>query len=191
MVRPNPKAVIVEQIRWRKVIGAFQFAIPVHTKAELLLKEERLLSVMLWIAQSIPHTNRWHPVFVRYLKAIGSRVSVFGGDPGKILPSPTGEGVPGRPHPHHPGSGNKWQTHLVTSSNAFITRSDLILADVPDANGSYTATNPIGDYAGLIAVGKNFYGIFCGDNTPDNTNFPNGVTVPHRCHRWSGCRSNL
>ena len=28
----------------------------------------------------------------------------------------------------------------------------------------------------LVAVGKNFYGIFCGNNTPDNANFPSGVT---------------
>jgi hypothetical protein len=77
---------------------------------------------------------------------------------------------------HNPGSGNKWQTHFMSSSDEFATVTDLTLADVPDANGSYTGPNPIGDYAGVIAVGKNFYGIFSGNNTPDNTNFPNGVT---------------
>ena len=34
----------------------------------------------------------------------------------------------------------------------------------------------IGDYDHLMAVGKNFYGIFSANNTPDMTNFPNGVT---------------
>jgi hypothetical protein len=73
---------------------------------------------------------------------------------------------------HNPGSGNRWETHFET----LVSASDTILADVPDSNGTYTGPNPIGDYAGLIAVGKNFYGIFCGNNTPDNANFPQGVT---------------
>jgi hypothetical protein len=77
---------------------------------------------------------------------------------------------------HNPGSGNRWQTHVVTSSDGFTTVTDSIMADLPDANGTYTGANPIGDYANVIAVGKNFYGVFCGNNTPDNANFPNGVT---------------
>jgi hypothetical protein len=77
----------------------------------------------------------------------------------------------------NPGSGNRWRTHLELSDDGFATApTDLLLADVPDANGSYTGANPIGDYANLIAVGKNFYGTFCGNNTPANANFPNGVT---------------
>jgi hypothetical protein len=28
----------------------------------------------------------------------------------------------------------------------------------------------------MIAVGIDFYGVFCGNNTPNMTNFPNGVT---------------
>src|SRR6185312_12224407 len=49
-------------------------------------------SVMLWIAEAIPSDNRWHAVFQRYLQEIGGRVTVFGGDPGQISPSPTGDG---------------------------------------------------------------------------------------------------
>jgi hypothetical protein len=77
---------------------------------------------------------------------------------------------------HNPGSGNRWQTHFRSSGNGFTTGTDAILADVPDSNGTYAGPNPIGDYAGLIAVGKNFYGIFSGNNTPDMANFPNSVT---------------
>ncbi len=76
---------------------------------------------------------------------------------------------------HNPGTGNQWQTHFQSSSDGFAHANDLVLADVPDSNGSYTGPNPIGDYAGLIAVGKNFYGTFCGNNTPDLANFPNNV----------------
>jgi hypothetical protein len=77
---------------------------------------------------------------------------------------------------HNPGSGNRWQTHFQYSKDVFGTATDIVLADLADNKGSYTGPNPIGDYAGLISVGKNFYGIFCGFNTPDNANFPQGVT---------------
>src|SRR6185295_14045779 len=52
----------------------------------------------------------------------------------------------------------------------------LTLADLPDSQGSYGGVNTIGDYINLIAVNKDFYGVFSGFNTPDNANFPNGVT---------------
>jgi hypothetical protein len=80
------------RIEWRRVLGAFQLTIPVKPKAALLEREERLLSVLRWIAEAIPHHNRWYPVFRRYLKQVGGRVSAFGGDPNQILPSPSGEG---------------------------------------------------------------------------------------------------
>lgn len=102
----NEKA--VEQsakFNWRMVSGAFQITIPVKEKASLRLREERDLSVLRWIFESIPAANRWYLVFDRYIKKIAGRVKVFGGDPGKILPSPTGDGN-GDQHPghqHHPG----------------------------------------------------------------------------------------
>jgi hypothetical protein len=96
----HPKAsVIPRPIEWRRVLGAFQLTIPVKRKAELLVREERDLSVLLWIAQAIPFNNRWYPVFVRYLDLIGGRVTAFGGDPTQILPSPTGDGLPKPPCP--------------------------------------------------------------------------------------------
>jgi hypothetical protein len=71
---------------------------------------------------------------------------------------------------------NRWETHLEETTNEFGTITDTVLARVPDANGTYTGINPIGDYASLIAVGKDFYGIFSGNNTPNNANFPSGVS---------------
>lgn len=80
--------------RWRKVLGAFQLNMPVHADHKTLLKnEERMFAVMQWIGQAIPAENRWHAVFTRYLKELAGRVRVFGGDPGKIQPSPTGDGT--------------------------------------------------------------------------------------------------
>src|ERR1035441_7068814 len=97
-------------LQWRKVIGAFQISIPVGQKNLLLLPEERDLSVLKWIGEAIPTTDRWYPVFHRYLEIIGGRVKSFGGNPGQIVPLPTGNGVPGLPgypghpgHPRHPG----------------------------------------------------------------------------------------
>jgi uncharacterized protein (TIGR03000 family) len=73
-------------------------------------------------------------------------------------------------------ASQRWQTHLETSVDDFASApSDLILADVPDQNGSYTGQNPIGDYTHLMSVGTKFYGVFSGNNTPDRNNFPNGV----------------
>jgi len=80
------------KIEWRNVLGAFQLTIPVRTKAVLLEREERLLSVLRWIAEAIPPDNRWYPVFVRYLDQIGDRVSGLGGDPDQIVASPDGTG---------------------------------------------------------------------------------------------------
>jgi hypothetical protein len=71
---------------------------------------------------------------------------------------------------------NRWETHLEETTDGFATKTDTVLARLPDANGTYTGNNPIGDYASLVAVGKDFYGIFSGNNTPDKTNFPNDVT---------------
>ena len=93
------------QIEWRKVIGAFQLNIPVKDKRTLLPVEERQLSVMRWIGETIPHASRWYPVFHRYLQKLDGRVKSFGGDPGTILPSPTGDGrgtgTGGHGHPGH------------------------------------------------------------------------------------------
>lgn len=80
------------QLEWRRVLGAFQLTIPVSTKGLLLEREERLLSVLRWIAEAIPADSRWYPVFVRYLDLMGGRVTGLGGDPDQISPSPDGNG---------------------------------------------------------------------------------------------------
>jgi hypothetical protein len=71
--------------------------------------------------------------------------------------------------------GNRWETHLEVSDDQFATvRTDMTIADVPDLGGTFQPT--IGDYANLIAVGKEFHGAFCGYNAPDAAHFPSGVT---------------
>jgi hypothetical protein len=82
----------------RRVLGTFQLTIPVSTEEALLEPEERLLSIMRWIEEGIPANDRWSPVVARYVAQIADRVEGFGGDPGQILPSPTGDGIPKRRH---------------------------------------------------------------------------------------------
>jgi hypothetical protein len=52
---------------------------------------------MRWIASRMSLTDRFYPVFQRYLQQLGGRVTDLGGDPSTIEPSPSGE--PGRPKP--------------------------------------------------------------------------------------------
>ena len=77
-------------------------------------------------------------------------------------------------------STNRWETHFRQSTDG-ISWDDLVLATVSadrpparDAQG-----NPrlpyLGDYVHLLTVGKDFYGIFSANNTPNLINFPSGV----------------
>ena len=84
----------------RRVLGSFQLTIPVRTGETLLEPEEHLLAIMRWIDEGIPPSDRWSPVFDRYLAQIAARVQGFGGNPAQISPSPTGA----IPHPGKHGA---------------------------------------------------------------------------------------
>ena len=86
----------------RKILGAFQFSIPVSDKAVLLEPEIRKLSVLRHIARAIPSDDQWSHVFVRYLDQIAERVRGFGGDPDRVGPAADGSG---RPTDQRPGFG--------------------------------------------------------------------------------------
>ena len=93
------------ELTWRSVLGTFQVNIPVSTKEALLPKEEQRLAIFRWIFETMPKQRRWYPVLQRYLEGIAGRVEGFGGDPNKILPSPTGYPTPIHVHPGH-GDGH-------------------------------------------------------------------------------------
>ena len=80
-------------LKWRRVIGTFQVTIPVTTKDLMLDSEERLLSNLRWIEQSIPEGDRWAPAFRRYVGQIANHVDALGGDSTSIVASPSGEDV--------------------------------------------------------------------------------------------------
>jgi hypothetical protein len=56
-----------------------------------------------WVAETIPATDRWYPVFRRYLGQLAGRVGGLGGDPGKVPPTATGTWPGGPGHPGHGG----------------------------------------------------------------------------------------
>ena len=75
------------------------------------------------------------------------------------------------------GASQRWVTHLELTSNDWATAAtDFVLATVPANTPAPTFQPYIGDYANLVSLGKDFYGIFSANNTPNNANFPNGVT---------------
>ena len=74
----------------RYVFGGFQITIPVSVKSEMLVPEERILSVMRWIQESIKPNDRWYPVFIRYLEQLAGRVDALGGDANSVPATQTG-----------------------------------------------------------------------------------------------------
>jgi hypothetical protein len=84
------------------------------------------------------------------------------------------------------GGSRVWETHLVQSKSQFASCKpgagttscqDIVLAATPAA--SPKAPSPqflpyLGDYVGLLAVGKEFRGVFSAANLPVENNFPQG-----------------
>jgi hypothetical protein len=73
---------------------------------------------------------------------------------------------------------NRWETHIRRSADGGGTWDDFTLATTPaNAPAADPLIGPyLGDYDYLLAIGNDFYGIFCANNTPDMANFPNGVS---------------
>jgi hypothetical protein len=66
-----------------------------------------------------------------------------------------------------PGGAQRWGHHVQFTRNG-VDWHDVLLANT-------AATNWTGDYNGMLAHGRHFYGTFATDNTPDPANFPHGV----------------
>lgn len=73
-------------------------------------------------------------------------------------------------------TGSRWVTQLELTTNAWSTAATVVvLHTAPSTTPARTFLPYLGDYIRLLAVGTDFHGVFCGNNTPDNANFPNGV----------------
>ena len=98
--------------QWSTFVGGFQLAIPIRKRADLLEAEARHLSVLRYIALSIPPQDPWRQVFTRHLTQIAYRLREWGLDPDTITPSPDGSGVPPPDHRHrHHHRHHRWHHH--------------------------------------------------------------------------------
>jgi len=73
------------------------------------------------------------------------------------------------------GAAQRFVTHFQHSDDG-QNWTDLVLADTPANTPAKTFDPYLGDYAHLLSLGSDFYGIFSANNQPDLTHFPNGVT---------------
>jgi hypothetical protein len=78
------------------------------------------------------------------------------------------------------GDASRWVTQLEQSRDGFATHQDVVLATVPAATPVFQFLPYLGDYNGLLVRGPEFLGIFSANNTPDSTNFPQGVVYQRR-----------
>jgi hypothetical protein len=74
------------------------------------------------------------------------------------------------------GSSQRWVTQFESSVDGGTTWTAITLATVPADTPPKKFDPYLGDYDHLLSVGNDFYGVFCANNTPDNANFPKGVT---------------
>ncbi|PYO28306.1 MAG: hypothetical protein DMD73_06195 [Gemmatimonadetes bacterium] len=75
---------------------------------------------------------------------------------------------------------SRWVTQLEQSRDGFATHQDVVLATVPATTPAFQFLPYLGDYNGLLSRGPVFLGIFSANNTPDSTNFPQGVVYQRR-----------
>jgi hypothetical protein len=69
-----------------------------------------------------------------------------------------------------------WETHVQVTQDYWATPAeDILLASTWDFFHAGDGDPYIGDYADLIAVGRELFGVFCADNYPDSAHFPLGV----------------
>ena len=77
-------------------------------------------------------------------------------------------------------STSRWVTRLEQSRDGFATHQDVVLGTVPATTPPFQFLPYIGDYNCLLTRGSQFLGIFSANNTPDSTNFPQGVVYQRR-----------
>src|SRR5262249_17456630 len=74
-------------------------------------------------------------------------------------------------------TGSRWVSTLELTSNGWSTApTTIVLHTAPSATPVRSFFPYIGDYVRMLAIGTNFYGVFCGTNPPDHANPPTGAT---------------
>jgi hypothetical protein len=74
-------------------------------------------------------------------------------------------------------TGSQWVTRLELTRNGFATPPETHVLHQAPSNIPVRRFVPyIGDYIRLLAVRKDFYGVFSGNNAPVPANFPSGIS---------------
>jgi hypothetical protein len=131
---------------YRRTVGAFGLEIPVGTKALLLREEERTLSILRHIEQSVPLETKWWPVFRRYVDLQAGRVAGLGGDPTIIVATGDGDW-------RHPG---KWRHPDVDETHDYDRDRDDY-ADEDDRRTEVAAAT-----GKVVTLRYDHFGDFCG-----------------------------
>jgi hypothetical protein len=75
------------------------------------------------------------------------------------------------------GPTPRWRTQLLVTGDGWATPATTFVLHRGLVSAAPRDFLPyLGDYIRLVAVGKDFFGAFCGANVPDMANFPQGVT---------------
>jgi hypothetical protein len=114
-------------------------------------------SYTLHVRRSTDHGKTWSADLLTVPNAMGPALAVnIDGRVGVFYQQVTG-----------PGGAQRWGHHVQFTRNG-VDWHDVLLANA-------AVTNWTGDYNGMLAHGRDFYGAFATDNTPDLANFPHGV----------------
>jgi hypothetical protein len=85
-------------------------------------------------------------------------------------------------------TGATWDTKLELTADSWSSAvAPLVLHTAPSDTPPQNGLPYLGDYIRLLALGSDFYGVFCGNNTPNLANFPNGVTYQRNAD-WTNQR---
>jgi hypothetical protein len=75
------------------------------------------------------------------------------------------------------GTNGFFLTQVELSSDGFTTAPTTLALSMARNDEVLNAKNQIGDYEHMMAVGKDFFGVFSADNAPDKSNFPDVSTL--------------
>src|SRR5436853_596417 len=134
-----------------------------------------------------PAVAQDHTVYVAYFgwrsnagADVTSDIVVVRDDSGATGATPFRDLVDPSDHLPGPPGTSRWVTRLEQSRDGFATHQDVVLASVPATTPTFQFLPYIGDYNCLLTRGNQFLGIFSANNTPDSTNFPQGVRYQRR-----------
>ena len=119
---------------------------------------------VLHVLRSLDRGRTWSPELRHINNALNPALAInSAGKVGLLYQQLTGS-----------GAAQQWVTRLETTVNG-TAWTPLTLAQTAASIPPKQFDPYLGDYDHLMAVGRNFYGIFSANNMPNKANFPNGV----------------